>query len=1486
MSYKICATKKDLDSISRNLQSFDPNLWEVKVASGNYAGIYQIVEDSGVYHLYQDGTDSNKTVSISFIRGLVYEGQQVNVNTGSSFAFGALTKIGYTQQKAATKNATISEGLRLQGESANYVQNRLVREEDIKAPTTVYFWYDSRYLKAEVIRNNGYNRIPMRQIDEGMAERIPGVEVSSADQKNLCNIGMSCTVGEIIRITKSDNSDYLIHLDSIVGYDSLENITLPNMTEEGIDLKLDGEDGFFEFVIQQDCFATFSVPTTNYGLWVQNYTISSQSAYTVDLTAVIEEQQYSLYSGSDDLQGNHVSETPIIQVAEGKVVDLLLSVNMANDYTVEKFELLNITSGEITQLVLDDNNHAQFVMPSSLCAITLVIVEAESEPVQPITNAYVLTIQSPTLSQVTVNGNVVPVPGTVEFTTTGNKTATANVVWEPSIKSISKVSVYPTGGSPTPAMIKKQKTTDTTIQLGKNMTLEIVTNPISCEYTHINGAISDLSKNSKWSSDNKVVDVVGGSNGDLYEYYNTTETTISNTPNNNPFAEEDVVDVAFYTDQSHFGFTNSSFRDCDSLKKVSVSGPSTIAVDTNTFRNSALKELVGQEKITYLGRASFLGTNLQSFENNNISAIPDLTFNSSALKSINLASAPLTSIGEQVFDNCKRLKHVWLPKTLSYLGAQCFGETAIQAVQTYPTYTEVSAPINSTLKFIVDGDYKNGLTVLPKYTFEFCDKLEEAYLPASITHIEKGAFHSCNNLKHFAAPGLKTIEQGAFQNTWIEDFYRYNELEDSYHNSVVNQYIRQKPGTSGIYFDFSRNGDNDVYLTCIRTSSKDEKYILYKRHGQVNSTIKPSLDVISISDYGFSRKENMLDPTYFVYLQDCVDLTHIGHHAFENTNISSIHLPTAGRITELGEGAFKNCKHLSYVINFEKQNITKISKELFYNCGTNVKGIGATLDPQFDLMASNVEFYIPYTTTEIGDYAFAECPQLMGIANLADCKILKVGDYAFKNCFKNTAYETLEGWRIAGMSVAVLAALVAFSFGIAGMVASTAVAETASTMIWLGAVMKTSTVNTIGGVLVAAGCGLTIFDFVHFMGLPKRWKKNLKNSSCVTLSHTKFLGQGAFQNCKHLGLITLNKDITDIHDDTFNTCKKLGIIQFADTDGDESDSTTLVGVAPSLNRIGKRAFKNCKNLLDASLTTLLAKVETIDDDAFNGAKIHYREDDGFDSIVMSPNLKKLGKNSLYFDSPLHLVFPMTDLSNLEVDDKVFNTSQDIYLTIPESAVSQYKTKFKQLSDENFIIVRNSDPGWLRLKELGYNMDWVVGNATGMSAVDLGLSVKWGSCNVNAITYNDLGSPYSWASPMLQIEYSPDTYPEGAADREVTEEYDIATCMYGSGWRTPSKEQFEELITKCQWEWIRNDDFIGYKITGPNGNSIFLPRTNFSYPKKDTTEEDSLLNTSTCRTLSRDEYGSPVIFQFASDRIEFNFSQAWQGSYVRPVYIGD
>lgn len=39
-------------------------------------------------------------------------------------------------------------------------------------------------------------------------------------------------------------------------------------------------------------------------------------------------------------------------------------------------------------------------------------------------------------------------------------------------------------------------------------------------------------------------------------------------------------------------------------------------------------------------------------------------------------------------------------------------------------------------------------------------------------------------------------------------------------------------------------------------------------------------------------------------------------------------------------------------------------------------------------------------------------------------------------------------------------------------------------------------------------------------------------------------------------------------------------------------------------------------------------------------------------------------------------------------------------------------------------------------------------------------------------------------------------------------------------RLPSKTQWEELRAECDWSWTGS----GYYITGPNGNSIFLPLT--------------------------------------------------------------
>jgi len=90
-------------------------------------------------------------------------------------------------------------------------------------------------------------------------------------------------------------------------------------------------------------------------------------------------------------------------------------------------------------------------------------------------------------------------------------------------------------------------------------------------------------------------------------------------------------------------------------------------------------------------------------------------------------------------------------------------------------------------------------------------------------------------------------------------------------------------------------------------------------------------------------------------------------------------------------------------------------------------------------------------------------------------------------------------------------------------------------------------------------------------------------------------------------------------------------------------------------------------------------------------------------------------------------------------------------------------------------------------------------------VDLGLSCKWGMSNY-----------YNYSTDIVSATF-------GSGKRLS---YDEAIKVFASGKQhLPSTKQIKELLTKCSWDFIDNpdDDFHkGYLVTGPNGNSIFLP----------------------------------------------------------------
>lgn len=115
------------------------------------------------------------------------------------------------------------------------------------------------------------------------------------------------------------------------------------------------------------------------------------------------------------------------------------------------------------------------------------------------------------------------------------------------------------------------------------------------------------------------------------------------------------------------------------------------------------------------------------------------------------------------------------------------------------------------------------------------------------------------------------------------------------------------------------------------------------------------------------------------------------------------------------------------------------------------------------------------------------------------------------------------------------------------------------------------------------------------------------------------------------------------------------------------------------------------------------------------------------------------------------------------------------------------------------------------------------------AIDLGLSVKWASCNVGANAPEEYGDYFAWGEISPKSRYSDNnsvTYGKAMSDISGNAQYDAARANWGGNWRMPTRAEQDELFNECTWEWTTLNGVNGYRVTGPNGNSIFLPATGY------------------------------------------------------------
>lgn len=144
------------------------------------------------------------------------------------------------------------------------------------------------------------------------------------------------------------------------------------------------------------------------------------------------------------------------------------------------------------------------------------------------------------------------------------------------------------------------------------------------------------------------------------------------------------------------------------------------------------------------------------------------------------------------------------------------------------------------------------------------------------------------------------------------------------------------------------------------------------------------------------------------------------------------------------------------------------------------------------------------------------------------------------------------------------------------------------------------------------------------------------------------------------------------------------------------------------------------------------------------------------------------------------------------------------------------------------------------------------------AKDLGLSVKWASFNLGASKPEEYGDYYAWGETepyynslnpltwkggkengfdwasykwcsgtdetMSKYCFDSSYGYNGFADGKtiLDAEDDAASVNLGDDWRMPTDAEMTELRESCTWKWTTRDGVNGYDVTGPNGNSIFLP----------------------------------------------------------------
>jgi len=347
-------------------------------------------------------------------------------------------------------------------------------------------------------------------------------------------------------------------------------------------------------------------------------------------------------------------------------------------------------------------------------------------------------------------------------------------------------------------------------------------------------------------------------------------------------------------------------------------------------------------------------------------------------KNIFKVKKPIRLLAIRAFANCKKLKNVTIPTTITSIPTaafyQCEGlktitiPATVESVGMYAFYgcTNLKeATLPADLKELGAGAFygcgnlekqvlSSAITTIPKACFFTCHNLKDIEIPSTVIAIEDGAFAGCAELEKITLPeGLEKLGEEAFAGCLkLEKIVIPEKIV-----TVSKGAFRECSHLLSV--DFPQNLyaiDDEAFKGCLQL----EKIALPKMLFRVGtSAFEGCQNMVSLSTE--QRLYTISDRAFY----GCIRLEEISFYEM---------------LEELGVSAFEGCINLRKVRLNDR--LLKVSDNAFAGC--------RTLE----------ELHLPEYVVEIGANAFRDCKELSKVTWPQQLDLETIGHDAFNGCIK------------------------------------------------------------------------------------------------------------------------------------------------------------------------------------------------------------------------------------------------------------------------------------------------------------------------------------------------------------------------------------------------------------------------------------------------------------------------------------------------------